>query len=439
MTQTTSTPAAFDAAAFDAFASERSEPAWLATRRREAHGTFATLVGTPLDREEYRRLQIDDHTLDRYSLPTDGDAAAGDFPTLLQHADDFAGRIRHASGRSHVVQPLDDEYAKQGVLFGDLAELAEQHGDLLEKHLFSAVSATADRFMAWHSAFLSGGTLLYVPRNVELKRPLHSLIGLAEENAADFSHTLVILEDGATATLLEETASLTPRARGIHSGAVELIVGSGARLQYVQLQNWGDRVEHFAHQAGRVARDGHLQWTVGGLGARFAHIHQDVTLEGSGSEAEVNGVTFTTGRQTLSYYTQQTHAAPHTRSDLLYKEVCQDRSRAVWRGMIRVDQVAQQTDGYQRNDALVLDEDCRVDAIPGLEIEADDVRCTHGATVGQVDEEQTFYAMCRGIERREAMRMIVQGFLAEAVDRIPVESVRQTLDTAVGRKLGLDG
>ena len=436
-TTTTDMPAAFDSAAFDTFAAGRDEPAWMRQLRREAFTQFSTLFGTELDREEYRRLRIDDHSIEKYALPS-GDAAASQLPTLLQSAEDFAGRIEHIGGRSTLTQPLADEFAAKGVLFGDLAELLAEHEDKLKDRLFSTVSPTADRFIAWHTAFLTGGTLLYVPRNVELDRPLHSLIGLAQAGAADFSHTLVILEDGASATLLEETASSDPKARGIHSGAVELIVGDGARLQYVQLQNWGERVEHFAHQAGRVGRDAKLQWTVGGLGARFAHIHQDVHLDGAGSEAQVNGVTFTTGRQTLSYYTQQTHHAPNTYSDLLYKEVCQDRSRAVWRGMIKVDQVAQKTDGYQRNDALMLDDDCRVDAIPGLEIEADDVRCTHGATVGQVDEEQTFYAMCRGIERREAMHMIVEGFLAEVQDRIPVESVRETLSAAVGRKLGLE-
>ena len=139
----------------------------------------------------------------------------------------------------------------------------------------------------------------------------------------------------------------------------------------------------------------------------------------------------------MSYYTQQTHNAPDTRSDLLYKDVVRDRARCVWRGMIKVAKAAQQTDGYQRNDGLLLSETARVDAIPGLEIEADDVRCTHGATAGRVDEDQLFYAMCRGLSRREAMHMIVSGFFQRVFDRIPVEVVRETLGEAVERKLGI--
>ena len=431
-------PAPFNAEAFEAFLAGRDEPEWLTQRRREAFGLFEELSTQELDPEEYRRLDLKGFNPGRYALPAGGESA-GSFETLLQNGSDFAGQAHHVGGRC-VASSLDEDYAAKGVLFGEITSLLAANRDLLEKHfLTKCFTPDADRFAAWHAAFMTGGTLLYVPRNVVLDRPLYSLIALAAADESDFSHTLVILEDGAEATLLEETASPDGKARGLHVGGVELLVGEGATLRYVQLQNWSERVEHFAHQGGRVAKDGNIQWTVGALGARFAHVHQEVHLDGSNSNAQVNGVTFCTGRQVLSYYTEQTHHAPHTNSDLLYKEVCQDRSRAVWRGMIRVDEVAQQTDGYQRNDALILDEDCRVDAIPGLQIEADDVRCTHGATAGQVDEEQVFYAMCRGIERREAMHMIVEGFFAQVQDRIPVEAVRDTLSKAVAGKLGLDG
>ncbi|HSG72616.1 MAG TPA: Fe-S cluster assembly protein SufD, partial [Planctomycetaceae bacterium] len=242
--------------------------------------------------------------------------------------------------------------------------------------------------------------------------------------------------DNASATLLEETASADEDSIGLHVGSVELIVGREANLRYVQLQNWNQKTYHFAHQAGRVERDGYLQWTVGGLGSKLAHIHQDVILDGKGARGEVNGVTFATDKQLISYYTQQTHNVERTVSDLLYKEVLRDKARVIWRGMIKVEKPAQLTDGYQRSDALMLSDTARCDAIPGLEIEADDVRCTHGATAGQVDDEQVFYAMSRGINRYEAMHMIVEGFFQQVYDRIPVEVVRETLSQAVERKLG---
>jgi len=246
---------------------------------------------------------------------------------------------------------------------------------------------------------------------------------------------MVILEDGAEATVVCESGSRAAADGGLHCGTVELCVGSNAKLRYVNLQNWGQGVWHFAHQKAVVGRDGQLQWTIGALGSRLAKVNQHVELAGDGAEAQVNGVMFTEGRQHLSYHTLQHHSAPYTRSDLLYKAALQERSRTVWRGMIKVDPAAQRTDGYQRNDNLMLSEESRADAIPGLEIEADDVRCTHGSTTGRVDEEQIFYCCTRGMTRKEAIRMIVTGFFQQVFDRITIESVRESLGHAVRRRI----
>ncbi len=427
----------FAPSVFEDFLARREDPEWLRAQRRAAFATYQELLQAELDPEEYKRVDLRTLRPEKYALMPSGAGNEASFSTLMQDRGEFAGTVVHVDGQC-VQSSLSEELAAKGVLFGDLATLLVQHRETLEPYfLKKAVDPNADRFAAWHAAYWTGGTVLYVPRNVEINVPLYSLVGLQQPGAADFSHTLIILEDGAVATLLEEASSASPDTEGLHVGAVELLVGKGARLRYVQLQNWNAKVRHFAHQSGRVARDGMLQWTVGALGSKLSHIHQDVHLDGPGADAQVNGVTFATDRQTLSYYTQQTHHQPNTHSDLLYKEVCRDESRVIWRGMIKVDGPAQKTDGYQRNDALMLSKDARVDAIPGLEIEADDVRCTHGATAGQVDAEQVLYAMCRGLSRYEAMHMIVEGFFAEVYDRIPVELVRETLSQAVEKKLGI--
>lgn len=428
----------FDAAAFEKFLATRNEPTWVTDLRRGAFETYRELLATELDPEEWKRVDTRAFRAEKFAIPTAVQPAAA-FATLLADRAEFAGVVSHVDGVCSRAT-LDEKYRKQGVLFGNLSDLVRDHGDILKPYLMTkAVKPDADRFAAWHGAFWTGGTVLYVPRNVQMNDPLYSLIGLSAEAAADFTHTLIILEEGASATLLEETSSASIEASGLHVGAVELILAARSNLRYVQLQNWNDKVWHFAHQAGRVQSDASLQWTVGGLGAKLAHIHQEVFLDGKGAAAEVNGVTFATEKQLLSYYTQQTHNAPNTRSDLLYKDVVRDKARCIWRGMIKVAKDAQKTDGYQRNDSLMLSDECRADAIPGLEIEADDVRCTHGATCGRVDEEQLFYCMCRGLNRPEAMHMIVEGFFQRVYDRIPVEIVRETLGQAVERKLGIGG
>jgi Fe-S cluster assembly protein SufD len=432
-------PSGFQRTAFEAFLETRDEPGWITDLRRKAFDLYAERLEKPLDPEEFKRVDLRAFRADDYRInpPATTSRSATEFATLLADRAKFAGSVTHVDG-SATRTALDEKLARAGVLFGDLTALVRDHRAALEPHLMTrAVRPAADRFAAWHAAFWTGGTVLYVPRDVQIDEPLHSLIGLAQAQAADFSHTLVILEDGSSATLLEETASSHADTPGLHVGAVELLIGPEAALRYVQLQNWNPRTYHFAHQAGHVDRDGRLQWTVGGLGSRLAHIHQHVSLDGQGAEAQVNGVTFATDRQLISYYTQQTHNAPNTTSDLLYKEVLRDKARVVWRGMIKVEPLAQKTDGYQRSDALLLSPTCRCDSIPGLEIQADDVRCTHGATAGRVDEEQIFYCMCRGLSRFEAMHVIVEGFFHTVYDRIPVEAVRETLSQTVERKLGI--
>ncbi len=429
--------AGYSAEVFAAFLATRHEPQWITEARQRAFASYQQLLQQELDPEEFRRLDLRTFNASRFR-PAAAVPDAGEIATLLSGRTEFGGAIAHVDG--HVTSSrIAPEIAAQGVLFGGLQELLERHRELLEPWFMTrAVPADADRFAAWHAAFWTSGTLLYVPRGVEVQLPLHSLIAHSHDGVADFSHTLIILEDGARATLLEETASANAELSGLHVGCVELIVGRNACLRYVQLQNWNQKTWHLAHQAGNVESNATLQWTVVGLGSRTAHIHQDINLDGRGSMAEVNGVTFTSDRQKISYYTQQHHRQQGTRSDLLYREVLRDDSRVIWRGMIKVDAAAQQTDGYQRSDALMLSEDARCDSIPGLEIEADDVRCTHGATTGRVDRDQILYCMSRGISRREAMHMIVEGFFQQIYDRIPIEVVRETLSRAVQAKLGIE-
>ncbi|MCE5267799.1 MAG: Fe-S cluster assembly protein SufD, partial [Planctomycetaceae bacterium] len=337
----------------------------------------------------------------------------------------------------------------QGVLFGSLDRLLAEHGERLRSTLFAAVDFQADKFAALHAACWSGGMLLYVPRGVRIMRPLYMLSRLAPDGV-DLGHTLVVLEEDAEATVLGETASMelaepahddgaggqpAAAAPGLHCGAIEIFIGPRAKLRYVNLQNWGAGVWHFAHQRAMVGQDASLQWTIGALGSRLAKVNQQVALVGPGAQTQVNGVMFTEGRQHLSYHTLQHHQAPHCTSDLLYKGALQDKSRLVWRGMIRVDREAQKTDGYQRDDNLILSEDARADSIPGLEILADDVKCSHGATAGRVDDEQVFYARCRGLTRKEAVRMIVAGFFQQVFDRITIPSVRDALGEAIGRRV----
>ncbi len=422
------------------FLNGRDEPAWLIERRREAFARFQAFAWPNLRDEEWRRTDIRALKLDPFAgtvgaiAEPSAAAKATLEPSWETLRASYGAGIQHINGvaiqRAKVELP-------GGAIFVDLATAAREHPELLQKHLMTeAVKASHDIFAALHGAFWTGGTLLYVPKGVRLEAPLFSLNGLANEGSVDFSHTLVILEEGAEATLIQETAGLgRGNAPALHVGAIEILQAKGSNLRFVNIQNWDSATWHFSRERALVGQDASLQWTVGGLGARLAKVNQEVALVGQGAKAQVNGVMFTTERQHLAYYTRQDHAAPHTTSDLLYKGGLKDKSRIVWKGMIRVEKDAQRTDAYQKNDNLVLSDQARADSIPGLEIEANDVRCTHGATAGPVDEEMIVYCQARGIPRETATRLIVEGFFANVYDRITVEPVRETLRQAVAEKL----
>ena len=428
----------FNTASFEVFLESRDEPGWLKDQRRAAWRTFESLPMPNRNDEEWMRTDIRLFRLDQFGPPMPGPSNE----QLPEHVEQSLTRGVTFGGATAALdsRPLAwathfrDPWKARGVLFGSLDEIVNSHGDLVKKHLFRAVNSSQDKFAALHAAFWSGGSIFYVPRGVIVEEPFHVLSAISP-GGVDFGHTLVILEEGAEATLLSETAGGGPSGTGLHCGGIELLVGPQAKLRYVNLQNWGHGVWHFAHQKGLVDRDGALQWTIGALGSRLAKVNQHVALVGPGAETQVNGVMFTEGKQHLAYHTLQHHEAPSCHSDLLYKGALQDKSRLVWRGMIKVDRDAQKTNGYQRNDNLMLSEEARADSIPGLEIEADDVRCTHGATTGRVDDEQIFYCRCRGLTRKEAIRTVVEGFFQQVFDRITIESVRDALAEAIRRRV----
>jgi len=421
----------FTSEAFENFVQSRNEPAWLSDRRRAAWKLFDELPMPSRSDEEWMRTDIRLFRLDRFGFPLDRALPAEIPEALLKQGVDPAGETVACDSRMITAQ-FDESLAKQGVLFGSLDDLARDQSDLVHRHLFSVFDPAYDRFAALHAAAWSGGTFLYVPKGVVIDRPLHTLTTIGE-GGVDLSHLLVVLDEGAEATVLSETAG--GGETGFHCGSIELILKRGARLRYVNLQNWSAGVWHFAHQKASVGRDARLQWTIGALGSRLAKVNQHVALVGADANAQVNGVMFTEGKQHLTYNTLQHHQAPSCKSDLLYKGGLQDKSRLVWRGMIKVDKGAQKTDGYQRNDNLMLSEQARADSIPGLEIEADDVRCTHGATAGRVDDESIFYLRTRGLTRNEAIRTYVAGFFQQVFDRITIESVRNALGEAIGRRI----
>ena len=449
MTTTTAPASLFNRDAFHQLVAENPLPEWAEEQRRSCMDQLEELVLPDRRQEHWMRTDLRMFKPDMWGLrpassaePPAGLLSARFPSTNDQFHDaqtmgrpDYAGHFKTING--HVVQnEIDSALTEQGVLFGTAEDVLPSSGDLLKNHWLQIIDSKDDFFAALHGAFHRGSVILYVPPGVRIAEPIHCLAAI-DDGGVDTSHVLVVLGEDAEATVLTETATCgtAGSGTGFHCGGTEIVVGKNALLRMVNVQNWDRGVWHVARQKAVIHENAKLQWTLAALGSRLSQVAQDVALVGKNAEAQVNGVMFTEGKQQLVYNTLQHHEAPSCRSDLLYKGALQDRSRLVWRGMIKVDKAAQKTDGYQRNDNLMLSEAARSDSIPGLEIEADDVRCTHGATSGRVDEEQIFYAQARGLSADEAARLVVAGFFQQVFDRITIASVREALATAIGSRI----
>jgi Fe-S cluster assembly protein SufD len=306
----------------------------------------------------------------------------------------------------------------------------------LEDHERLGTLVGADeKFAAHNAAVWEHGLLVVVPRGVELEHPLTVRIVNSVENGALFFRLLVIAEPESRFTLVEEYASSSPELTGYTNVVAELFCEQGSKLEYVSLQSLSQETWHFASHHARVERDAELDWVAGGFGSRKGKVWIQNDLTGPGATSRVTGAYFADGEQHLDYDTYQLHVAPNTTSDFAFKGALRDKATAVWRGMIRVEKSAQRTNAYQENRNLMLSPTTHAVPIPGLEILANDVRCTHGATVGQVDREQLFYLMSRGLSRAEAERLIVRGFFTDVLDRIELEPVREALAEALEARI----
>jgi Fe-S cluster assembly protein SufD len=414
------------------------DPAWLRERRLAAWAQAEAMPMPTTSDEPWRRTDI--RALDweeAVHLADPGDVSIDDVPDELYSpliGEEQGGLLVFVNGRL-VRAEMSDRVAGQGVIFADLSRAAAEYPDLLERYLMTqAVLADEGKFAALQGALWTHGVFLYVPRNVQVELPMHS-VEYAPAGHTTAMHILVVLEEGASATYLHESASPNLDGQIVRLGATELLVGDNANLRYVALQNWGENVYYFSHQRGRVARGAQLDWVVGEMGGRLGKVFQTLDLDGDGSWGRMSGLYFTDRRQHIDLDTQQNHHALRTTSDLLFKGALKGHSRSVWQGMIAVDPGAQQTDGFQANRNLILDNAARADSIPGLEIQADDVRCTHASTVGHVDDTEIFYLMSRGIPRDQATRLIVHGFFDPVMQRIPFEEVQERLWNSIEDKL----
>ncbi len=322
----------------------------------------------------------------------------------------------------------------EGATVVSLAEAVESHAELLEG-AFGSLVPIEDPFVARNEADWRDGVLVHVPRGVKLTEPVRIEVPIEANGSAVSWRTLIVLEEGAEAEVWEHWSSPDDEVDALLNSVVELSVGQAATLRYINTQDISEKAWIFATQRAQVERDARLDWAALGFGSANGKVRMDTKLAGPGSEARVTGGYAGGPGQHLDYDTTQEHAAPNTNSDLAFRGVLAKGSTAVWRGMIKVDPGAQQTDAFQESRNLLLSPEAHADAIPGLEILADDVRCTHAAAIAQVDKDQLFYLTSRGLSEADAKSLVIEGFLEALVERLAEGPVRDEISAALESRL----
>ncbi len=417
------------------------EPTWMLDIRLNAWRAFVDMPWPTGKEETWRRTPLRGFDMNAYRpfvVDTDRevDREADLARVYRDHLAELtsAGELVMVDGHA-LYHHLDEELAEQGVIFTDLHTAVQEHPDLVKKAFAQNVPIDANKFAALHYAFWHGGTFIYVPRNVQVTLPLQTVARLNTPGLAGFYHTLVMVEEGASVTVMEDFFG---GEQGMHSGVVELFPGANSDLNYVHVQNWDLSLWNFSTQRIVMQRDARTTHLIASWGSRLSKTWVTLDMVEPGAQGQLLGLYFTTDHQHIDHHTMQHHIAPRCSSDLLYKGALQDTSRSVYQGYIKVWPGAQKTDAYQANRNLLLDGGARADSIPGLEIEADDVRCTHGATAGQIPEEYIFYLQSRGLDRKQAERLVVSGFFEEVLDRIHNADVQRKLEWTIAERLGVD-
>lgn len=411
-------------------------PTWFSQRQQEAWRRFAALPMPNRKDPAWRFSNV--AALDLAPFVSGGPTAPAEAKEILARSSslgEVAGRLIFADEQLLRRDPLPESLQKLGVVLKPLERGLIEHEELFQKHFMTQPAALGSAtFAALHEAFVRSGTFIYVPRGVEVELPLEIFHWLAAENAAVFPHTLLIADELAKVTVIEHFRSVHPTRAGFACGVNDLVVGRGAQVKYVCVQDWNPRVLSIQLNATTVERDAaamSLNLNLGGAYSRFESLSR---LIGEGARSDLLAVSVAQGAQEFDARTLQDHASPHTTSDLLYKNSLDQKARTTFGGLIRVEPHAHFTDAYQTVRNLLLSDEAEANSMPGLEILADNVKCSHGATSGQLNEDELFYLLARGIPKNVAQHLLVSGFLNEVVDRLDQPEIAAILHSLIEAK-----
>ena len=414
----------------------RDFPDWFQDQQRVAWKEFEALPNPSRKDQAWRFANV--NLLDLAPYKIGGPLSEDDRKNVLKYSrglDRYAGRMTFANDQLIERDVVSENLKRRGVIFQPLERAVVEHADLFQKYFMSTEATLGSaKFAALHQALVSSGTFVYVPRGVEIEQPIEIFHWLRHDNMSIFPHLLLVTDELAKVTVIEHFRSCSRTAPGFACGVNDLIAGPGAKVTYVCTQNWGDNVVALQMNSTTVDHDASAMSLNLNLGSRYSRFESLSRLIGEGGRSDLLAVSVAKDQQEFDARTLQDHISPHTASDLLYKNALDDRARCTFGGLIRVEPHAHFTDAYQKVRNLLLSDDAEANSMPGLEILADNVRCTHGATSGQIDEDELFYLRTRGIPVPVAQRLIVSGFLDEVIQRLDHPAIADHLRGLIEEK-----
>ena len=424
----------------------RSEPEWLRQRRLESWELYQQIPMPTLKDEEWRRTDIRRLKIDEF-IPFSPDGQTVSSPnrmpeglsSMIAECDRYGGMLGHHDNGS-VFRELSADLASQGVIFTDLDSAVREHPELIERYFMTeAVKPDFNKFSALHGALFGAGTVLYVPEGVQATVPLWACHWTDSVDLGVYPHTLVIADRDSEVVFVEEHRTPALLERSFRNSVVELVVKDGARLKYVSIQETSQQqgTWNFVVNRAVVGRDATVTSLIVALGGGFNKANIESAMVQPGARSEMYGLLYGNEKQFFDHHTLQDHLAPNTTSDLLYKDALAGGARSVYSGLIRAHDTAQRTNAVQTNRNLLLSDHSRADSIPNLEIETNDLRCTHASTVSPVDEDQIFYLVSRGLDRQTATQLILEGFFEPVLDVAPSGSLHGRLLRTIAGKIGL--
>src|SRR5712664_2354513 len=414
----------------------REFPDWFRDQQSAAWQQFEALPNPTRKDQGWRFSNVG--LLDLAPFKSSPPLSEDDRKNVLKYSrglDEYAARMIFANDQLIERDVVSEDLKRRGVIFQPLERAMVEHADLFEKYFMSTEAKLGSaKFAALHKALVSSGTFLFLPRGVEIEQPIEIFHWLRHDNTSIFPHLLLVTDELAKVTVIEHFRSCNASAPGFACGVNDLIAGPGAKVTYVCAQNWGENVVALQMNTTTVDHDASAMSLNLHLGSRYSRFESLSRLIGEGGRSDLLAVAVAKHQQEFDARTLQDHVSPHTASDLLYKNALDDRARTIFGGLIRVEPDAHSTDANQQVRSLLLSDDAEANSMPGLEILADNVKCSHGATSGQVDEDELFYLRTRGIPVPVAQRLIVTGFLDEVVQRLDHPAISEYLHRLIEEK-----